>query len=470
MRPRTVLVLLVVVVASLAFIWFYEGELPSSDERAELGKRLLRLEGDEISSVEIVRGVERVRLEQVGLGVDKAEKLEWRIVEPLVARADEEQVEALVGALTTLEKRRALEDVTDAEVGLDAPRGRVRLVGAESESEILFGTEIPASSSMIVALAGADAKYVVDDSVWAAVDQAPGEWRSRDVFPGDREAIERMTVSYDGQQLVFARRDDGFWLESPILDRAEAAQMQDLVANLTSMRVAEFVDEPGEPATDYGVEPAVGEIEVMMADRPEPFRLGWGNPVPERDGSHYATVEDQIFVVESDLSEPLSRPPGEWRSRAITSLETYQIDWVDVVQQGRDDLRLERAGADWRRNEDEITFTSVSDFLYAVTDTQAQLVSTPEDLQSRGVELGEPMVELSLGGGDREETVSLYEATSDGVPVTVDNRQVVLWIDRKEIDEILAKLDEVRAAESKDTADEDEQELNRAELNTDQDR
>ena len=34
MRPRTLLILLVLVLGLGAFIWFYERELPSSEERA----------------------------------------------------------------------------------------------------------------------------------------------------------------------------------------------------------------------------------------------------------------------------------------------------------------------------------------------------------------------------------------------------------------------------------------------------
>ena len=44
MRPKSVLILFAIVVALLAFIWFYERELPSSDERGDLAKKTLRFE------------------------------------------------------------------------------------------------------------------------------------------------------------------------------------------------------------------------------------------------------------------------------------------------------------------------------------------------------------------------------------------------------------------------------------------
>lgn len=470
MRPRTVLVLLIVVVALLAFIWLYERELPTSDERAELEKRLVRVDSNEVTALEIIHGDERVVLEQVAPDEERAQgESEWRIVEPLTARADEDQVENLVDSLTTLDKRRTLDEVAYADAGLEQPRARIRVVSAETEIELLIGAQIPASSSMIVALSGSDEKHVVEDSIWSAVDRAPGEWRSRDVFVGKRDDIDRISLRYAEQTLLLAKRVEEFWLESPITDRADKTQVEDLLADLTGLQVSEFVDEPDESETDYGVDPPVAEVEIVTTGQADPFRLLWGNAVPEQEGHYYATADGQLFTTEADLMDALSRSAEEWRSRAITSLETYQIDWIEVSQQGQDDLRLERAGADWKRNEDAIAFTSVSDFLYAVTGADAGDMESPEELRSRGVKLGDPMLELTLGGAEREEVVAFYEAVSDGVPVTVDNREVVLRLEAKEIDEILAKLAQVRSAQSKNAPVPNEQEGNGAELSIDQD-
>ena len=116
MRPRTLLVLLAVVLGLGAFIWFYERELPSSEERARLEKRVLRVEKEDVTALTLQSGSGTVRLERVDLpaastapkqetGAEEDElatpETEWRIVEPLQARADTFAVDGLLDGLIT---------------------------------------------------------------------------------------------------------------------------------------------------------------------------------------------------------------------------------------------------------------------------------------------------------------------------------------------------------------------------------
>ena len=51
MKPRTLLVMLVLVLGLGAFVWFYERKLPSSEEREENAKKVLTVEKDDIRAV-----------------------------------------------------------------------------------------------------------------------------------------------------------------------------------------------------------------------------------------------------------------------------------------------------------------------------------------------------------------------------------------------------------------------------------
>ena len=64
MRPRTLLVLAVLVAGLGAFIWFYERNLPSTEERRELQARVLSLEVEEVQAIALEGGGHRVRLER----------------------------------------------------------------------------------------------------------------------------------------------------------------------------------------------------------------------------------------------------------------------------------------------------------------------------------------------------------------------------------------------------------------------
>src|ERR1700730_14311682 len=62
MRPRALLVFLSLVVVLGAFIWFYERKLPSSDERANLTKKVLPVKKDDIRGVTLESAAGRVVL------------------------------------------------------------------------------------------------------------------------------------------------------------------------------------------------------------------------------------------------------------------------------------------------------------------------------------------------------------------------------------------------------------------------
>src|SRR5918999_252013 len=141
MKPRTLLALLVVVAGLGAFIWFYERELPSSSGRAELAKKVFRVEEEDVRAVELQWQGRSVRLERVpeekkpaggekeeggeegeGDGEGDADEPEleepvveerWRIARPRfdgeVVEADPAAVARLLEALLALEKARTLE-------------------------------------------------------------------------------------------------------------------------------------------------------------------------------------------------------------------------------------------------------------------------------------------------------------------------------------------------------------------------
>src|SRR5690349_15734957 len=99
MKPRTLLILLAVVLGLGAFIWFYERKLPSSEERTALEKKVVKVEKDDVTAVTVEASKGRIRLERIGTpkpakkeGDEEtpapASAAEWKMVEPFNTRAD----------------------------------------------------------------------------------------------------------------------------------------------------------------------------------------------------------------------------------------------------------------------------------------------------------------------------------------------------------------------------------------------
>jgi len=462
LRGRTVLVLLILVVGLVAFIELFEHELPSSEERAALEKLVLVTEVSEITAVELTWGEKHVRLEREPTDEDEEAEEEdlstfaWRLVEPIAARADPDLVASLIESLTTLEKRRTLAGSTPDEVGLSRPRLTATLIAGDRQIGLLVGSDVPAGDSMIVSSASGGEIFVVDKSIWPELIREPGDWRSRQVLDVGQESVKRVVLEQADERLVLARQGADFWLEDPVVDRADAGRVGNLLTALTSMQVASFLDELPESVSNLGLDPPVGAVEVTAGNAAEALRLVWGNAVPETGSRHYAGAEGQVFATEMDLQQYFETPVAEWRSLELTSMETFQIDAVEVIQQGQDTMSLGRDGADWKRDEDKISFTSVSDLLYAITGARAAALLADSKEELPQLDSSRPALEMVLQGGDREQTVSFLSLSEKGVPAVVSDREIVLLVGQDEFTEILAKVAQVRAAKSvKAEADEE---------------
>ena len=116
--------------------------------------------------------------------------------EPLAARADSFAVDRLLDGLAALEKTRTLDDVDPKAVGLDKPRAIVRLTTKTGEKVLQARRRGAARRQPDRRRAtGQKGAYVVGDAILSEVDKAPGDWRDRLIFRGDREAIRRITLT-----------------------------------------------------------------------------------------------------------------------------------------------------------------------------------------------------------------------------------------------------------------------------------
>jgi Domain of unknown function (DUF4340) len=471
MRPRTLLVLFVIVAGLSAFIWFYERDLPSTDERREAEKKILDVEKDEVRQIVLEVGDRVVRLERQGMsyaeegepeaseGKSDSKLLDsrtWRLVEPIVARADERAVNGLLDALKGLERERSLSDFDAAAVGLKEPRARIRLISVADEQTLLVGSEVPASSSLIVQREGSDEAAVTRRDVWTQVDKPAGDWRSKRIFTGNQSDVIRVALQNAERRVLLERRAGDFWIEAPVEDRARQQRVNELLGSLASLEAASFVDGPVS-LEELGLEPPLATVEIALRDGAPNQRLELGLPVAASavgDGDskeatggeasrRYARFEGQVVELGDALDEALSRESQEWQADRWSAFDVWQIDGARIRSEGAETV-LARAAGDWKRGDETIGYEPVSDFLYAVDEVTSEHLA-PADPEA----WGEPILEIELSGDQKEEKLAVYAARGGLNPATVEDRDFALLLDPATVEGLRAKLEAVRSAESK---------------------
>jgi uncharacterized protein DUF4340 len=465
MKPRTLLILLSIVLVLGAFIWFYERKLPSSEERVELGKKVFRLEKNDVTAMTIDSGKGSVRLERVALakakkpsldkGAPAAASSEWRMVRPLATRADAFAVDRLLEAVASLDKSRTLEGTDPKAVGLDKPRATLRLTTKNGETVLKLGAEVPPGGNLVAGVGGRKESYVVADTILTEANRDPMEWRDRQMVHGDREDVQRVTLTgAPGGPVVLARQPQGFRIEKPVSDRADRELTEGLLADLTGLTAERFVTAgpAGKTAAELGLTAPRETVEVAFKGQP-PLRIELGAPVtgaaaPEGQTTGeltYARIGDALFEARTRLAEAARRAPAAWQALQLSAFEVYQIESATVLE-GSTTLQLTREGTDWKRGGTLISFLSMSDLLSALTTAKATRLLTSAEALGLHAGLAKPLLTFTLHTKEGNETLTLYPEQKEGVPARTSGRDAVLMLTAETLHQIQAKLQDVKTA------------------------
>lgn len=467
MRGRNLLILVVLVAALGAFVWFVERDLPTTEEREERGKRVLNLDSEDVTGLTIAWDDQRVVMErrdegageedETGTGIGSSSSSEWRLVEPLEARARSSAVESLIRQLTELEKQRTLEGEERAAHGLDSPELTVTLISEKGETKLEVGDELAIENQRMVSTSGDTALHVVTGGFVSQAKKDPGEWRDPSLFPGSRRAVQRIRLEGDGRTVLLARRGERFWVESPYSDAADSRSVDSLLGELTGLEASEFVDDP---EVAEGLDADRGRIEVVLEDREDPFVVAVGGPAPteteeppetpepeeapeatEAEPSRYARIGDQWVVLESELTSFLRRSPGEWRSKEVTARSSYEIESLRI-RDAQAETVLNREGTDWLRGEETIRYSDVSGLLTTLTGLRGDAVRP-----DAAPPTGKPDLEVELFDEEGVGETIRFWRSGDQVLIEPPGREVLLVAEQDALGSLESALATVREAE-----------------------
>ncbi len=455
MKPRTLLILLVLSLGIFAFIYFFERELPSTAEREEQSKQVLPIGADDVDALEIAWGGKTVRFERDkvakeskgekggddGMPAGAAPNATWKVVSPLAARADAGVVSNLVRRLAELRDERTFDEYDAKETGLAEPRVKATLRAKGKERTLAFGAALPIGGAILVG--DGDKAYQVNNAadLVAELQKNPGDWRDKALFHGERAEAEKITLTGGAQKTVLARRGDGetFDLEEPIKDAADRDLVSGLLSDITGLQAATFL----EPGAFFDTSGKI--LEVQLATAKEPFRIELGQAL--EGGQVAAKVEGQLVALDASRLDPaFSRTPAAWRSPAWSGLQVFQVDRA-LFKTAAHTTEVKRTEGEWKRGEDKLDYAVASDALYPVVEVKATEILTRAEAQARGFQLASPRLEIELDAESRKEKLAVYPAQGELAAATAEGRDAVLLLPNEKVLDLEAKVEKLRTAQ-----------------------
>jgi len=240
--------------------------------------------------------------------------------------------------------------------------------------------------------------------------------------------------------------NDTWKLLLPLEDLAGRDHLRNLVSDLDSLRIEEFIDHEVTPS-ELGLDAPEYEIMLVRSDGGEPVRLDLGATREGENGIEVACRRNgsEYFWVGGSVRIRLSKAPVLWRSKKVAPFDTWDVGGLSLSF-GDLTLDLVKDRGLWSFADDggEADSVAVGDRLSRL----AGLEATDFDLiQPATPEMGRAEVRFEALDGERS-TLSLvfFQPLTEGgrAMVQASGRDTVMGVALSDAESILGNLEKLR--------------------------
>ena len=207
-------------------------------------KTVLKLDREAIGTLSVIMPAKTLRFSK--------SSGEWRITEPVNARADFTSVDGLVSRLNTLQMKSIAADQPGslAEFGLDKPAATIQLGSGSSQATLLVG-KAAADNTIYVKDQSRPAVMTIDANLMDELKKDAGEFRQKDLFDARAFNASRIEVVRNGQSVAFEKtrsknkegQDEEKWRQvAPAAQDADQTKVENLLSAVTQTRATSFTD------------------------------------------------------------------------------------------------------------------------------------------------------------------------------------------------------------------------------------
>lgn len=219
------------------------GETASADNT-----KLIPAKSEDVSKVSIT-GADGKHLTLVKSGAD------WRMTEPMDAKADTFAVADLLRQLTSLQSRGQLKPDQKASVGLDKPKFVVELTADGKTTKLAVGDENKIGDSLYVLVNDQQDPQIVATAVYDQLNKQPTDYRSKkltDLAFGQTNDIKELSITQNGKTMRLEKQGSDWQIVEPKKMPADGAAVSSVLSAIADLNASDFVSSPSAPAS-YGL-------------------------------------------------------------------------------------------------------------------------------------------------------------------------------------------------------------------------
>jgi len=345
MNWRTTLVLAAITLGVLAYLRFVEMKQPSTEEAKRQAQNVVTFDRNKIV---IQNGDEKVEM--------RRSDNRWRLETPIKDQADNSLIENLLSDLENWQKDGTISakevdaDKTKLnEYGLHKAKLRLKLIGQDRPPEILFGKDAALEGKMYVRFENSKETFLAGQSVKKDIDKKPEEFRDRKLTDLTIAQVSRVFLKTPAGEMDLQKKGDHWEIVKPLRARADDQKTNDLIAQITTARIQQFVADDHGDLHPYGLAEPRGAITLFTQEDKQGQLLQIGSmPEKEKDQTYVRFASRGfVYTVPKKIDEILNTKPDDLRDRHLVRFDTNVLDRITIDASGKGKIVLARKGEEW---------------------------------------------------------------------------------------------------------------------------
>ncbi|PYL92933.1 MAG: hypothetical protein DME28_10190 [Verrucomicrobia bacterium] len=362
MKWKTTLVLFVIAAGVFAYLFFVERNRPGTEEATRQAQNVVNFSRDQVNGVVIQNGDDTIDIRRRD---DK-----WRLEIPIKDQADGSVVNNLLLDLENWQKDAAIsakEMEADknklADYGLANPKLRLKLIGPDTPPEIFFGKDAALEGKMYVRFGNSKETFLASQSVKKAIDKKPEDFRDRKLTDLIMAQVVRVVLKTSAGEMELQKKADHWDILKPLHTRADDQKVSDLIAQVTTARIQQFVADDRGDLHPYGLaEPhgsltlfaqndkSAGRTDSSRGEQGQTLQIGGPATAGEKEKDQvYVRFSPRGFVytLPKKIEEILNSKPNDLRDRHLVRIDTKILDRLTIDAPGKGKTVLARKDENW---------------------------------------------------------------------------------------------------------------------------
>jgi hypothetical protein len=339
---------------------------PSTGEAKRQAQNVVNFDRDKIDGVVVQNGDEKIEI--------RRRDNKWRLETPFKDQADGALVDNLLSDLESWQKEGTIpaKDI-DAdksklnEYGLNRPKLKLKLIGSDRPPEILFGKDAALEGRMYVRFENSKETFLAKQSVKKDIDKKAEEFRDKKLTDLTTAQVRRIALKTPAGEMELEKKGDHWEIVKPLRARADDEKVGDLIAQVTTARIQQFVADDHGDLRPYGLAEPRGSItlfsqdgkkdqKVEIADSIKVFgqedkgqMLQIGSvPEKEKDQVHVRFApRGAVYTLPKKIEEVLNIKPADLRDYHLVRIDTNVLDRITIDVLGKSKTVLARKDGNW---------------------------------------------------------------------------------------------------------------------------